>query len=103
MVAEAIKDFFDEPHNLKALDRLLKEVTVEAVAGARSVAGSPVAGKTRGVHRHAGKDDAAGSQGARGSAGRESLGLGVEENRSCRGGSGRGLEARPKRKSWAYA
>jgi DNA ligase (NAD+) len=45
VVAEAIKDFFDEPHNRKALDRLLKEVEVQKIA-APKVSGSPVAGKT---------------------------------------------------------
>ncbi|HSZ74338.1 MAG TPA: NAD-dependent DNA ligase LigA, partial [Rhizomicrobium sp.] len=44
-VAEAVKDFFDEPHNRGALKRLLKEVTVlEMAAPKRS--GSPVIGKT---------------------------------------------------------
>ena len=45
VVAEAIKDFFDEPHNRKALASLLKEVKVEK-AVAPKVANSPVAGKT---------------------------------------------------------
>ena len=45
VVAEAIKDFFDEPHNRKALARLLKEVTVEKAAAPRA-SGSPIAGKT---------------------------------------------------------
>ncbi len=45
VVAEAIKDFFDEKHNRKALDRLLKEIEVlEVKAPAKT--GSPVAGKT---------------------------------------------------------
>jgi DNA ligase (NAD+) len=44
-VAEAVKDFFDEPHNRKALDHLLEEVTVAPVAAPRA-ANSPVAGKT---------------------------------------------------------
>ena len=44
-VADAIKDFFDEPHNGAALDRLAAELTVLEVA-APSVSGSPVAGKT---------------------------------------------------------
>jgi DNA ligase (NAD+) len=44
-VAEAVKDFFDEPHNRKALDHVLKEVTVKPVAAVRA-SGSPVAGKT---------------------------------------------------------
>jgi len=45
VVAEGIKDFFDEPHNRKALANLLKEVKVEKAA-APKVSGSPVAGKT---------------------------------------------------------
>jgi DNA ligase (NAD+) len=45
VVAEAIKDFFDEPHNRKLLDHLLNEVDVQDVA-APKIKGSPVAGKT---------------------------------------------------------
>jgi len=45
VVAEAIKDFFDEPHNRKAIDRLLKEVTITDIAPPK-IEGSPVAGKT---------------------------------------------------------
>jgi DNA ligase (NAD+) len=45
VVAEAIKDFFDEPHNQKLVAHLLKEVEVEDVA-ALEIKGSPVAGKT---------------------------------------------------------
>ncbi len=44
-VAEAIKDFFDEPHNRAALKHLAKEVRVTEVA-APAASGSPVAGKT---------------------------------------------------------
>jgi DNA ligase (NAD+) len=44
-VAEAIKDFFDEPHNVAAISRLTKEVKVLDIA-APSASGSPVAGKT---------------------------------------------------------
>ena len=44
-VAEAIKDFFDEKHNRRALDHLLKEVDVQRIA-APKVSGSPVAGQT---------------------------------------------------------
>jgi DNA ligase (NAD+) len=44
VVAEAIHDFFAEPHNLKALERLLKWLTVtDMAAPAKS---SPVSGKT---------------------------------------------------------
>ena len=45
VLAQAIKDFFDEPHNVRLVDNLLKEVTVVPLA-ARKIAGSPVAGKT---------------------------------------------------------
>ena len=45
VVAEAIKDFFDEAHNRRAIDRLLKEVDVRPVAAPKTK-GSPVAGKT---------------------------------------------------------
>ncbi len=45
VVAEAIKDFFDEPHNRKLVDHLLKEVTVKPMA-AQKIKGSPVAGQT---------------------------------------------------------
>ena len=45
VVAEAIKDFFDEPHNRKALARLLEETKVEKAAAPKA-SGSPVAGKT---------------------------------------------------------
>jgi DNA ligase (NAD+) len=44
-VAEAIKDFFDEPHNREAVAHLLDQVTVMPMAAAR-VSNSPVAGKT---------------------------------------------------------
>jgi DNA ligase (NAD+) len=44
VVAEAIHDFFDEPHNVKALNRLLQWLTVQDMAApAKS---SPVSGKT---------------------------------------------------------
>ncbi|MBB2971103.1 NAD-dependent DNA ligase LigA [Mesorhizobium sp. RMAD-H1] len=45
IVAEAVVDFYNEPHNLEVLDALLKEVTPldEEV---RVATGSPVAGKT---------------------------------------------------------
>ena len=45
VVAEAIKDFFDEPHNTKAIAHLLDQVNVVPIAARRS-ANSPVAGKT---------------------------------------------------------
>lgn len=45
VMAQAIKDFFDEKHNREALDHLLKYVVVEDVA-MHHAADSPVAGKT---------------------------------------------------------
>jgi DNA ligase (NAD+) len=44
-MAEAIRDFFAEPHNMEALARLTKEVTPLEVS-APAASGSPVAGKT---------------------------------------------------------
>ncbi|HWU56644.1 MAG TPA: NAD-dependent DNA ligase LigA [Rhizomicrobium sp.] len=44
VVAEAIHDFFDEPHNVKALDRLLKWLKVTDMAAPSK--SSPVSGKT---------------------------------------------------------
>ncbi|MDJ1158601.1 NAD-dependent DNA ligase LigA [Chelatococcus sp. SYSU_G07232] len=44
IVAEAIVEFFAEPHNEETLDALLREVTPEAVAAVATE--SPVAGKT---------------------------------------------------------
>jgi DNA ligase (NAD+) len=44
-VAEAIKDFFGEPHNVAAISHLTKEVRVQDVAAPKA-SGSPVAGKT---------------------------------------------------------
>jgi len=45
VVAEAIKDFFDEKHNRKALERLVKHLDVKPVEAPRTK-DSPVAGKT---------------------------------------------------------
>jgi DNA ligase (NAD+) len=45
VLAQAIKDFFDEPHNRKLVSNLLKEVDVVPLA-APKIEGSPVAGKT---------------------------------------------------------
>jgi len=45
VVAEAIKDFFDEPHNRKLVANLLKEVEVVPLAAPKT-SGSPVVGKT---------------------------------------------------------
>ena len=45
VMAQAIKDFFDEKHNRHALDHLLKYVEIENVAG-QTASGSPVAGMT---------------------------------------------------------
>jgi DNA ligase (NAD+) len=45
VLAQAVKDFFDEPHNRKLVDHLLKEVEVVPLAAPKT-AGSPVVGKT---------------------------------------------------------
>jgi DNA ligase (NAD+) len=44
VLAQAVKDFFDEPHNRKLVDHLLKEVTVKPLPKPKT-SGSPVAGK----------------------------------------------------------
>jgi DNA ligase (NAD+) len=44
-MAEAVKDFFDEPHNRTVIKHLQKEVTVTDVVAPKA-SGSPVAGKT---------------------------------------------------------
>ncbi len=44
VVAEAVADFFSEPHNEEVLDRLLEQVTVEPMEAVAAT--SPVAGKT---------------------------------------------------------
>ncbi len=45
VLAQAVKDFFDEPHNRKLVANLLKEVTVTPLPKPKTE-GSPVAGKT---------------------------------------------------------
>ena len=44
LVARGVIDFFDEPHNREAVDRLLKEIDPQKAQAASS--SSPVAGKT---------------------------------------------------------
>jgi DNA ligase (NAD+) len=45
VLAQAVKDFFDEPHNRKLVDHLLKEVEVVPLAAPKT-SGSPVVGQT---------------------------------------------------------
>jgi len=45
VVAEAIKDFFDEPHNRRVVEHLKKEVDVKPLVAPKK-SGSPVVGKT---------------------------------------------------------
>jgi DNA ligase (NAD+) len=45
VLAQAVKDFFDEPHNRKLVDHLLKEVVVVPLAAPKT-SGSPVVGQT---------------------------------------------------------
>jgi len=44
VVAEAVVDFFAEPHNAEALDRLVEQITIEPMEAI--AAGHPLAGKT---------------------------------------------------------
>ncbi|MDE2464749.1 MAG: NAD-dependent DNA ligase LigA, partial [Alphaproteobacteria bacterium] len=46
IVAEAIRDFFAEPHNRQALHRLLEQISVLPAAEPRAPSTSPVYGKT---------------------------------------------------------
>jgi DNA ligase (NAD+) len=45
VLAQAVKEFFDEPHNRKLVDHLLKEVEVVPLAAPKT-SGSPVVGQT---------------------------------------------------------
>ena len=45
VLAQAVKDFFDEPHNRKLVDHLLKEVEVVPLTAPKT-SGSPVVGQT---------------------------------------------------------
>ncbi len=91
-LAEAVKDFFDEPHNRTALRHLLKEVTVKDAPKIHE--GLPCRGQDRCLHRLAGEDDAPRSQGARGVTRRQGVWLGLEEDRSRRRRPGCRLETR---------
>ena len=79
-VVDALIDFFAEPHNVRALDDLLAQVTVEPFA---RTADHRLAHhrQDRGVHRHAGEDDARRGQGAGRAARRQGGRLRVEEDR----------------------
>ena len=92
VVAEAVVEFFAEPHNDEVLDALLREVTpqpMEAVA-------ARLAGRRqdRGVHRLARAHDARRGQGDGRAARRQGGGLGVEEDRPRGRRARRRLEAR---------
>ena len=91
VVAEALHDFFAEPHNERELDALLKQVTLEPMPAVASA--SPVAGKTvvfTGALERLTRDEAK-AQAER--FGAQCRGVGVEEDRSRGRRSRRGLEA----------
>ena len=91
VVAEAIHDFFDEPHNVKALGRLLEWLTVtDMAAPAKS---SPVSGKTVVFTGTLEKMTRQEAKARAESAGREGVRLGLGQDRYRGGGAGRGLEA----------
>ena len=92
VVADAIVEFFKEPHNREALDRLLAQITVTAMEEAKS--DSPGRRQDRGVHRLARKDDARRGEGDGRAPRRQGRSLGVEEDRLRRRRSRRRLEAR---------
>ena len=85
---EAIKDFFDEPHNVQGSStNLLKEVTVVPLAAPKTE-GSPVAGKTVVFTGTLEKMTRQEAKARAESAGRESVRLGVGQDR-YRGGRAR--------------
>ena len=98
VVADALVEFFREPHNTEALDRLLDEIEVEPMEAVKT----RLAGRRqdRGVHGFIGKDDARRSQGDGGAARRQDRGIGVEEDRLCGRRSRRGLEAWQSQGAW---
>ena len=91
-MADALVEFFKEPRNNDALDRLLAEIEVEPMEAVKT--DSPVAGKTvvfTGSLEKMTRDEAkAMAERLR----RQDRGLGVEEDRLRGGGPGRRLEAR---------
>ena len=92
VVAEALVDFFGEPHNREIVDELLKQVTVTPLEARGGELGCQR--QDHRLHRFARKDHARGGEGHGRAPGRQGLRLGVEEDRSRGRGSERRLEAR---------
>ena len=82
-VVDALIDFFGEPHNVRALDDLLKQVEVQPFV--RETASFARHRQDGGVHRLAREADAPRGQGAGRAARRQGGGLRVQEDR-LRGG-----------------
>ena len=91
VVGEAIVEFFKEKHNREAVERLLEQITATPMETGK--ARQSRRRQDRGLHRLPGEDDARGGQGDGRAAGRQSFRLGVEEDRSRRRRSRRGLQA----------
>ncbi len=92
VVAQAIKDFFDEPHNRKHVDHLLKEVEVVPLAAPKT-SGSPVIGQTVVFTGTLEKMTRQEAKARAESLGAEGFGLGVEEDRPRRRGPRRRFQA----------
>ena len=78
-VVDALIDFFGEPHNVRAVDDLLAQVTVEPSSARREVVSRHR--QDGRLHRHARKADARRGQGAGRAARRQGGRLRVEEDR----------------------
>ena len=98
VVAEAVADFFAEPHNEEALDALLAACDAAADGGGR--VGEPGGRQDGRLHRRARTYDARRGQGAGRAPGRQSRGIRVEKDRSRRGRAGRRLKARQGGRAW---
>ena len=90
-VAEAIADFFAEPHNVEVVDGLLREVTARAARSHRPCLAD--LRQDRGVHRHAREDDPPRGEGAGRAPRRQGGRLGLQEDGLCGGWPRRRLEA----------
>ncbi len=98
VVAEAVVDFFAEPHNRSRSTRCVAEVTIEPMEAI--AAGHPLAGKTvvfTGSLERMTRDEAK-AQAER--LGRQSLGLGLGEDRPRRRRAGRGIETHQGARAW---
>ena len=98
VVAEALVDFFHEPHNREALDDLLSEVTPETVR--QRCETDRMDRQDHRVHRQPRDDEPRRGQGAGRAARRARRGLGKREDRPGGRRSRRGLQAQEGGRAW---